>query len=223
MSEDRYEPLQRLATLAPPPPPALADAVLARARRRRGGLAAVLASTATVVAVVVGTLVLGDTSGGAAERPVAAPSTSWSEAPHTDPSLAESRRAAAIAATGLRQMLTDEFGNRYMEIWVSTERCARVGQLLRETQCGRWSAREQRWILDEPGLAERVTFAGDRDLGLPYAKVGALRLDNPGRGRVVMHVVLGGRACGVRGYVVERQRGDWQVTGRDPRTPIVTC
>lgn len=137
MTDDRWEPLDRLADSAPRPDAGFADRMLARGRlgrrRRRTGLA--LASAGTVVAIVVGSLALA--------------------APHPSTGGAPAATTPTSGATPVPHVVSDRVQVAAEALAVAVTRRPWAGQPERVALDGRHCS-GKRWT-HQPGQCERWT------------------------------------------------------------------
>lgn len=230
MSDDRWEPLDRLATSAPPPPPGLADAVVARARIRRRGAAAVLASTATVLAVIVGAVVWDDPSEGTATPQVGTTSSTPPEASSepTRPAAPRPSPRLAMVAAAVEDTLR-ELVRTPREILVSDRLCADSSALIygrEDDDCRPWGDRSRERLAALLLDVAPVRFVPDDFSAIasrrPLVSLATLRMASPRRGSVYVFAINGGLSCTGSEKVLERSATGWKVVpGSGPRSMVV--
>ncbi|MDQ3415583.1 MAG: hypothetical protein M3467_09105 [Actinomycetota bacterium] len=223
MTDERWEPLERLAERAPMPAPGLADEVLAhgRADRRVRGMGAVLAAAATAVAVVAGVLVLTD-SPAARPRPepsIAAPSQS-AESPTAGSSASD---RVGIAVAGVRALTRAINEGRPRRLLVSDETCARQrGGVQNEGgNCDPWSRGERKQLKSSLSTIAPTRFVStirtQLSDGTLMLSIDGLRHPEPASGRVAVFALIGLDApfdsCQGSGYQLEKDDEGWRVVG----------
>ena len=217
MTDDRWEPLERLAGKAPPARGDLADRVLARARTslRRRRLGAALASAGTVVAVVVGVLAVGNAPAPDESGPVAPTETPSPPPTPTPPGPASAQVQVAVAGI---EALVHEMELEPNVLWLSDSLCAgaRTAVGIGHGPCARWAPAEQAQLADQIGGAAEVRFVRDAPRhvgpGRPLVRVAALELSSPDRGSVFVFVLTGDRSCQGSTYQVQRTASGWEAS-----------
>ena len=223
MTDERWEPLDRLADSAPRPDAGFADRMLARGRlgrrRRRTGLA--LASAGTVVAIVVGSLALAGPYSSAGGAPAAiTPTTGAAPVPHVVSDRVQ------VAAEALTVAVTRRpWAGHPERVALDGRHCTGPRWAHRPGQCQRWTSEE--FVDLTRALADTVTLmlvtADEGDSlargALPvrdtvYAQVDGI--DVVGDSARVAVYVVAPKQCAAAVYRLVRYGAGWRVTRTAP-------
>ena len=223
MTDDRWEPLDRLAETAPLPDSGFADRMLARGRlgrrRRRTGVA--LASAGTAIAIVVGSLAFAGPDPATGGAPAATTTTTGApQAPHVVSDRVQvAAEALAVAVSRPPWVGPTE------RVALDSRHCSGLRWTPRAGQCQRWTSQEYvdltRAMADTVRLVLVTTDEG-RSLAqgavpvrdMIFAQVDGI--DVVGGSAQVGVRLFAPKQCGAAVYRLVRDGVGWRVTRTAP-------
>jgi len=215
MTEERWEPLERLAERAPMPASGLVEDVLARGRASRRGRRAdaVLAAAGTVVAVVAGVLVLTGSHGARPETPATAPSTATDQA------------RVEIAVVGITELVDGIGLFTPTRLLLSDRVCSADRRGAQQAMaCFTWTRADEKQLVSRLSDIAPTRIVSHRNRGTGegtvHVELSALRQSfDVGSVHVRAFIGLDGRqgSCPSHTYHVERNQAGWQVVGTGSR------